>query len=471
MSNAQRLHPVSVIFDFIEVIRHTIYIFIPVFFGFKDELIYVVLISAGILLILFISVFLSWWRFTYRIEADEIRIEKGVFVRKKRYISKNRIQSIDLTANVIHRIFKLVKVEIETAGGESAEASLSAVKRSEGEWIRSELKSFKKTEESSVETSENEQPIEKISFKRLFIAGTTSGSIGVILTITALGSQGLENMIPESFFEETWTWVIGLSIVLIVGLVILMLLLLWLLGLAGTMLKYGNFTITKNEEELFITRGLLEKKQLTIPMRRIQAVGIKQNLIRQPLGFVTLFAVVAGGSRDEREDFPVIFPLMKVSEVDSFLKTFLPTYGDISNSLVALPKRSMKFYFLRASVLPVILIVVVAYSVPSFIWIPIVILLFSLILGYLRYKDAGYVIEGKRMTLQVRLLSKVKLLMYHRRVQAFENKQNKIQSIQHLASVTFSIIGSLGGSGAHYTIKDMEEKDALKLAEWYSYRS
>src|SRR5699024_1341853 len=99
------------------------------------------------------------------------------------------------------------------------------------------------------------------------------------------------------------------------------LIVLWLFGIAGTMIKYGNFTIINRGDELFITRGLLEKKQITIPLNRIQAVGIQESMIRQPLGYGTIFAEVAGGALEKGEDFStVLFPMIKRSEIEPFLQ-------------------------------------------------------------------------------------------------------------------------------------------------------
>src|SRR5699024_813840 len=332
MFEAKRLHPAAIIFNLIRTVKEFLFAIILGFITFRDEsLLYFALILAGLVIIFIATSILTWYGYTYRIEDDELRIEYGVFIRKKRFISKNRIQSIDLTSGVIHRIFKLTKVEIETAGsGMSAEASLSAVKLAEGEALRTELKASgvqqqADDEEYHEEPAEQTNPSTTISFKRLFIAGTTSGSIGVILALTAAGFSELEQFIPESFYDETLEWVIGLGIIILIVMVIFVLLLLWLLGIAGTMIKYGKFTITKNENELFITRGLLEKKQSTIPLKRIQAVGIQESVIRQPLGYVTVYAEIAGGSMDKGEDFSsILFPIMKQDEVEQFLETFLP---------------------------------------------------------------------------------------------------------------------------------------------------
>ena len=55
-------------------------------------------------LLLFSSrVIIKWKRFEYWFEDDELRIEYGLFVKKKRYIPFDRIQSLDYTEGILHR--------------------------------------------------------------------------------------------------------------------------------------------------------------------------------------------------------------------------------------------------------------------------------------------------------------------------------------------------------------------------------
>jgi len=292
MSEHKHLHPIAILFNAVRIVRETI---IPIgagFLSFRGEsFIYFLLGLAAFLIILLAFSVASWYRFTYRIVEDELRIEYGIFIRKKRYISKNRIQSIDLTAGVVHRLFNLVKVQIETAGsGTGAEASLKAVKMQEGENVRTELQSLKEQvgvpDADMDSTSVQIDPSEQITFKRLFLAGSTSGSAGVMLAILGFGFLKIEQFIPERIFNSTFEWIIGLSIVFIFILGCMILFLFWLIGIAGTMIKYGKFTITKRKDELFITRGLLEKKQITIPLKRIQAIGVQESVIDSRLGLL-----------------------------------------------------------------------------------------------------------------------------------------------------------------------------------------
>ncbi|HLR74126.1 MAG TPA: PH domain-containing protein [Virgibacillus sp.] len=469
----QRLHPVSILFQLTKNIRHVFFYIVIGFISLKENYLHYFTITLAILFIgLLIYSILSWYRFTYEITDHELKIESGLFIRHHRYISKSRIQSIDLTSGIFHRIFKLVRVDIETAGSSSdAEASLRAVKLSMGEHIRKQLKrTIHSDTEMNKEVDGVKHPTYKISFKRLFLAGTTSGSIGVLLAIVAFGVSEFEQFIPDHFFDSTIEWIINLSITLIITIIILILTLLWIFGIAGTMIKYGNFTIIKKENELLITRGLLEKKQLTIPIGRIQAIGVRESILRQPLGYVTVFAELAGGSLEESEgSSPVLFPLMKADEVESFLQAMLPGYAALPEQLSPLPKRARKFYLIRAALLIVILGLGVGYFIPQFSWILIVLLVASLCLGILRHQDGGYHIDHKKLIVRYRHLSRVTMIIYQHRLQAFEKKQHKLQATQKLATMRLSITGMLG-IGTHYQLKDLDVEDVDRLGDWYSHQ-
>src|SRR5690554_1263144 len=99
MFKPKRLHPTAIIFTIFSAIKSGILGLLPLaIILIREGTIKLVFIGLGVLLLLFtIASFLHWLRLTYSIVDDEIRIEQGVFIRKKRYISKNRIQSIDLT--------------------------------------------------------------------------------------------------------------------------------------------------------------------------------------------------------------------------------------------------------------------------------------------------------------------------------------------------------------------------------------
>lgn len=474
MSEQKRLHPAVILFDIWKVLKEFLFFIIPGFVILSGKvLVYYLLILLGCFIIIIIFITISWYRYTYRIEKDELRIEQGIFVRNKRYISKHRIQSIDLTQSVLHRVLNVVKVEIQTAGGgKGAEALLQAVPKQEGERLRNDLKHFSEPSIKSFEHERPSRPSEKISNKRLWIAGSTSGGFGAVLAVLAVVFSKLEQIIPVEIVNNIVEWIMRTSIVLMSGFILILLFILWVLGVMGTVIKYGNFTITKDDDELLITRGLLEKKQLTIPLRRIQAIGMKENLVRQPLGYVSVFAKVAGGSLESGEDFStVLFPIMKRSEVERFLQIFVPTHAEVEERpLLKLPKRARKYYLFR-SMLPALAIMAgLLYAIPDYFGLSIVLVVCSIFFGSLQHQDGGFCLHGERLTIRYRTFSKVTMRIHRKRIQAFEMKQHKLQRLDNLATIKVSIIGMLG-SGNHYTIKELDDEEARSIAEWYSFQT
>src|SRR5690606_23675729 len=110
--------------------------------------------------------------------------------------------------------------------------------------------------------------------------------------------------------------------------------------IVSMMLKYSGFTLKKVENDLIITRGLLEKKQLTIPLHRIQAIRISENLLRQPFGFASVFVESAGGSALNEESAKVlVLPIIKKRDIVKTLAPFLENKV-FHSDLTPAPKRA-----------------------------------------------------------------------------------------------------------------------------------
>ncbi|MGM8215375.1 PH domain-containing protein [Bacillaceae bacterium W0354] len=472
MSNPKRLHPTAIIFRVIEVIKGMVVGLLPlVVLILKDGFLnYVLLGLAALSVLIIISSIIHWLRFTYAIVGDEIRIEQGLFIRKKRYIQKNRIQSIDLTQGVIHRLFGLTKVQIETAGSDrDVDAALSSVLLQEGQAIRDYLKANTATEVE--ESNPTEYPKEEVSTKQLIIAGSTSGSLGVILGLFGFLFSQMESIIPEDFYNQTVAFLVSLAIELIVVLALIVVILLWALGILGTVIKYGKFTITRYENELFITRGLLEKKQMTIPLKRIQAVGVKESLIRQPFGLATIYVEIAGGETKEGSDSrTLLLPIIKKSDVNSFLEKILPEYQDVPTDFIHLPKRSLPYYLVRSLAIPIIALIVVAIFFSDWYLIPAIICGVTAMFGLAKYQTASYFLDEKeqQLTLVFRNIGKETLFLKHRRIQSFSQLQHIIHRKQGLASFNVSILNNF--AGRHIEMKEMRAEDVNRIADWFSLR-
>lgn len=160
-------------------------------------------------------------------------------------------------------------------------------------------------------------------------------------------------------------------------------------------------------------------------------------------------------------------PAVKKAQVANILQDHLPILIP-SQPFKKLPKRSLPRYFLRGSlvVLPFVIAAIVVFK----LWGLLSILLFvpSGVWSYLKYKDAGWNIEGQQLTMQYRSFIKHTLLMNKHHVQSLDYKESIFQRKKNLASATSLIKSGMGAIGG--SIVDLEKEDAKEIFQWYSYR-
>lgn len=168
--------------------------------------------------------------------------------------------------------------------------------------------------------------IYKITPGELFLLASTSGGAGVVISAVFAFVFQFEEIIP---YEKVFTGLEGFianGMIFVSILIFIVFLMAWLIALIGSMLKYAGFTLIKSEKELMVTRGLLEKRQMTIPLNRIQAIQIRENLLRQPFGLATVYIESAGGSIEDNESAPLNDPADREKNKDCrFVKAALAT--------------------------------------------------------------------------------------------------------------------------------------------------
>jgi putative membrane protein len=298
----------------------------------------------------------------------------------------------------------------------------------------------------------------------LLVAGATSGQIGVAFSLLAVGSQFLDNFLSVDFVRrlvETLApnWLMVALILVPAGL-----LLAWLLAIAGTVLAYTGFTLSREGDFLYIKRGLLERREATIPLSRIQAVRISEGVLRQPFGLSALRVESAGYGEDAGVS-ATLFPLLPRDEVEEFLAGAAPEFAVVP-AIEPLPRRSLRRYVFRATI-PALLVCVAALVCltlfGSAFWLLSLLLIPpSAAYGWLRYRDAGWALEGERLLVRHRLLGRKTAVAPRRRLQSRGVSSNPFQRRLQLATFVAEVASGSGGSALR--VKDLDAGSAGMLA-------
>lgn len=437
-----------------------------------------------IVLLLLVSGIIKWKRFVYWFEESELRIESGLFVKKKRYIPFDRIQSLDYTEGIFHRPFQLVKVKVETAGSSSltkAEAELTAISKEAAKRIEREMAmakqkrqavpddvdGFVEVEKIEVQIAEAPVPrkIYEMSTDELLLLATTSGGIGVILSGAAIFLSQFSDLIPFEWMYEELSAFIKFGFLIVAVTLFIGFLLVWMLSVGITLLSHYGFTVALEGEDLVITRGLLEKKRMTVPLKRVQSISINENPFRQMFGYATVAIHSAGGAVEGSKI--TLFPLIKKKEVWDLLLEIFPEV-DVSEPKQTLPVRGRSFYYRIDFVWMLPVIGAITYFFFPYGLISLAIIPIIIALGIWQHRSAAYDIYGNQLTMRFRGISLQTAFVLRKRIQAMEMRQSYFHRRKQVATIVATAKSGIGTHRIH--VHHMDQVEAERILDWYEKR-
>jgi putative membrane protein len=346
-----RLHPFTLLLTIGQAIRS---FFIPLvivlFLGRRTEGAFFFWILIMMALSLTYSL-IRYFTFSYRITPQELITTQGLFGRLERKIPLSRVQDVRVEQSLIQRLLKVVELQIETAGGQGAEANLSVLSLSEAERLRSLILIHAGRTASPASTdnvqpspvSSSEEVLCRLGLGDLVRAGLTSNYIASALVVLLVVWQQLDDLLPASVYEQlarfleqsvnqaanpghgfSWKAALAAALSLLgVGLIF---------SIAGSITLFYGFTLSRCGEDLRRTYGLLTRRSSSVPRRRIQVLRIDEPWLRRCLGLATLRADTAGSAPgDDAEDksgHDVLLPVAPRSAIDPLLPAILPSLAE-----------------------------------------------------------------------------------------------------------------------------------------------
>lgn len=280
------------------------------------------LIGGGLLLVILLAYFLSWYFTRYRITATHVYVNTGMIFRSQKQARIDKVQSIEIAQPLVARLLGLAELRFDVADGSSSVLRLSYLKKDEAAQLRRQILTLahgqQPTAAASVESVDT--PVPDIEDERVLVRvppGRLIGSfllrpgaiIGALLTITLL--------------VLTIVGVGGFAAGLLPAL----------LGFGGWFYKElnggWNFTASVTDTGLRVAYGLTDTKQQSVPVRRVQAIEISRPWLWGSLGWYRMQINVLGtGSGDDgSESTTVVLPVGDVHAVAQIMGILLPNLG------------------------------------------------------------------------------------------------------------------------------------------------
>ncbi|PGU04218.1 hypothetical protein COD21_26650 [Bacillus cereus] len=470
----KRQHPITMLLEL--KIRD----FIPLFifmFSLNGKFPFWYLIPAAFGLLTVFSAFEKWYYTTYWVENNVLHVKQGLFVKKESYLNKERVQTINTSSNVLYQMLGLKKIQIETAGGgDDAEVSLAGITAEEAAELISllneptpEVKVEKTSEEVEVKeiiTEEKQATEYKLTWKEILIASVTSGQFGVLFSLIFFVYHQVDEYIPKWIKNSVTSYVMDHDIYGWIYMVAILLVVSWIISTIGYALKHGNFTVNRKNDEVRISQGLLERKELVLKLHRIQGITIKESILRQPFGYcaVQVEVIQSKGMDDEKEKV-TLHPIIRKDRVQQLLAHLQLPY-ELNTNIISLPKAALRRYLIDSliffAMLAIPLTGISIYFEKYYImWVllPLAILIFTL--GYATFKTNGYSVNGEQITLVYRSVGKYTGLVRRRHVQSMEKTQSYFQRRADLCTYKFS------SASSNYKLEHTRVNDVERMQDWY----
>jgi len=281
------LHPWSWLFVLLQQLRQFVVPLVAAFFfgGDRNEL--WGMIGVGVLALVSL---LQYFTYRYQVGADAITIRSGWLHRSRREIPFARIHNVAVQQTLLHRVFHVAELRLESAGGQKPEAQMRVLRLEDALALERVIRS-----RGQVATTESEAPQETLlltlSTGELVRLGLISNrGLVVVAGAFAAVSQVSPRLLPNLF--ETWGealfgWAgthhfdIAQYVLAAVSLALAFVVLLRLLSVALALLQYHGFRLTEHGgrgARLTVERGLLARLRTSAARRRLQAWTLREGV-------------------------------------------------------------------------------------------------------------------------------------------------------------------------------------------------
>ena len=418
---------------------------------------------------------LTYFRFYFFIDDDAIVIDKGIIKRTKTNIPFERIQTINFKQNILHQLFNVVSIEIDTAGAKKSEISIDALKKADAIKLRDFILAEKAqitteaTDEPELIDEAQEEQILHLSPMDLLKVGVSQNHLRSMALIFAFvfttineGTGDIGDFIASQFSQYE-SYMVNNALFAFLVSTILVLIISFLFSLVTSFLKYYDLKLTIHKNGLKLIRGLLNREEISINRNKVQIISWSNNPIRKIFSMFTL-KISQASSTEVGPKSNIRVPGSYQEQVQCIINNVFPEekyHFDLKYNVSPLIKFRL---FLFIGIIPTLIGLVSYFRIDLDALYFLLILPLSWLLIKLYYSKRTYEVNAEFMKSNGGLFGTRHELTQIHKIQAVRIKQSLYQKRKKLASVL------LYTAAGHLELPFVEMEKAQILENFILYR-
>lgn len=430
----------------VKFFKNSFILFIPFIIRFINKgnvyglhLLYVLLIFFGILALILLVSILKYLNFKFYSSSEGFHLEKGIINKENILIPKAKIQNVYIKQNLLQQVINVSSLTIETAGNDNAEVEISALPLDFALELKKELMANRTSEILVDDTI----VYYKASIGKLFLEGITNNHIkSTIIILTFFIGWYYEN---KEFLQEYklneklnhWfpTESDSLYTIILINLVaiVVMLIGVMLFSILKTILVNYNLTVTEQNKNLEISKGLFNKVNLNLLPSRIQSITITTNRLKQLFHLNTLHIKQAMTNKEQKDKLSVVG--LNDHQVDYLIDHMYSGFTKPGQ------KQKPELYFKRLLIIRSLILLLILNTMiyvlndSSFWFINLLVVPYAFLFVKYTYRKACYSVEKNYVTIESGFIESTLHILEVHKIQSVSFTQTIFQKRNQIASV------------------------------------
>jgi putative membrane protein len=426
--------------------------------------------------------FLRYFTTSFRITPTHVQLRRGLFRRRTLTVPRDRIRTVDVTSNVLHRIFGLARVTVGTGQTDKKNdgAKLDGLSAADAENLHRELLHRPAAKPApDVDAAVRSEPGSETVLMALHPAWvrygpfTLSGlvAIGVLFGIgSRLVNESHVDLAKIGFVHDSFDYLrdrpLPVAILLVAAAVVVF---TAIASTVGYVLTFWNFRLSRHSSgTLHVRRGLLTTRSTTIEERRLRGVELSEPLLLRAVRGARVLAIATGlrvGRGADRGGSVLLPPAPRTVAVE----VAGTVIGDADPLTVALtrhgPRASLRRFTRAVTVSTILILIVLAFVLLAgapwwAFWTALALLPLGAFLAVDRAASLGHALTDDWL---VSRQGSVVRRRYVLRTDAVIGWNMTTSLFQRRVGLT-TLVATTAGGQQHYAIPDVPDAEAIRVA-------
>lgn len=347
----RQLHPHTVWVTALTVAGILAGVAVPVIMGLADDVpVWLLLVIAfgGIVVVSGLAAvadLMRWRHTTYRVTDERVEMRYAWVLHKQRSVPRERVRTVDLTANPLQRLFGLTKVVVGTGQqtSDTSHVTLDPVDKAVAEDLRRMLL---RRAEPTAATEETGPEIATLDWRWIRYA-----PISVTTPLLGAAAFGAVMQVSEWFklqgtvFRTVRDLFGGLSVLGLIAVLVGIAVVVGVIGSLGLFVEmWYRYRLSREDANLVMTRGLLTTRSLSLERRRLRGVEVVEPLGARLAGAARVDVIATGmtmKSENDKTDPKTILPAAPYETARQVAAAVLGSPAATATAVVGHPRAAL----------------------------------------------------------------------------------------------------------------------------------